>query len=117
MQALRLGTETGSLINHMVSGMRMTEPQVGMGASILYWTDRCAATIIKVTPCTVHVQRDNSVRTDKLGMTDSGQEYAFTPDPSAPVQIFRKTKRGWKETGGSARLAIGKRDEYRDPSF
>ena len=73
MKAQRLGTSTGSLINHLMSGSKDSTPIVGTGCSILHWTDRTACTIIEVSENgkTVVVQEDNAVRTDKLGMTDS----------------------------------------------
>mgnify|MGYP001576962564 CR=1 FL=1 len=43
-KALRAGTQTGSLINHLMSGSKGAEPEVGMGATILGWSDRHPAT-------------------------------------------------------------------------
>ena len=45
---LRLGTETGSLVNHVWSRTRPVGPEdvcEGMGATFLSWTDRHAATV------------------------------------------------------------------------
>ncbi len=111
---MRLGTETGSLINHIESRFAQPTPEVGMGATILGWTDRYPATIVKVTPCQVHVQEDFAVRTDSNGMSES-QEYEYSPNPKAHVEIFRKTKRGWRS--GSRCLSIGRREKYYDFSF
>ena len=112
---MRLGTETGSLVNHIYAGIENPEPAVGMGATILMWTDRRAATIVKVTPCQVHIQEDKATRADSNGMSES-QNYDYTPDPQAPVVILRKVKGGWREKGGS-RLSIGHRRAYHDYSF
>lgn len=114
--AMKLETETGSLVNYLMSGGTPPEPKVGDGATILMWTDRHAATIVKVTPCTVSVQRDKAIRTDANGMSES-QSYRYEPDPDAEVEVFRKTKRGWRKSGGGAALLIGDRDEYYDYSF
>ena len=111
---MKLGSETGSVINHVLSGsVGAPEPQVGMGATILMWTDRHAATIVKVTKTQVHVQRDLAKRTDKNGMSES-QTYTYEPDPTAYVEIFRKTKAGYRATGGGSALRIGDRQEYHD---
>jgi hypothetical protein len=111
---LRLGTDTGSLVNHVLS-RSPAEPKVGDGATILMWTDRQAATIVKVTKTQVHVRADRAVRTDENGMSES-QSYEHYPDPSAPVIVFRKTKTGYRNASGNG-LRIGSRDHYHDFSF
>ena len=110
---MKLGTETGSVMNHIFSGSN-TQPEVGMGASILAWTDRYAATIVKVTRCQIHVRRVTAKMVSGDCQTELC-EYEYEENPNAPVMIFRKTKRGWKCNGYG--LLIGVRDEYRDPSF
>lgn len=113
---MKLGKETGSLVNHIMS--RATDqpaPQVGMGATILMWSDRHAATIVKVTKTQVHVKQDKAVRIDTNGMSEH-QEYTYTSDPDASVEVFRMTKRGYRSSSGAG-LVIGERDEYYDPSF
>lgn len=113
---MRLGTETGSLVNHMYSRETIgaPAPTVGMGATMLGWSDRHGATIVKVTPKTVHVQRDHAQRTDSNGISEA-QTWVFTPNPNASVEVYRLTKRGWR--AGSSSLAIGYRSEYYDFSF
>ncbi len=115
--SLKLGKETASIWNYLMSGtVGAPEPKAGMGATILMWTDRHAATIVKVTPTQVHVQRDVATRIDKNGMSEM-QEYSYASDPAASVMIFRKTKRGWRAPGGGASLRIGDRSEYHDHTF
>ena len=75
--SMRLGRETNSITNWMLSTTKgAPEPVVGMGATILMWTDRHAATIVKVTPCTIHVKRDKAIRVDGGGMTEM-QKYRY----------------------------------------
>jgi len=133
---LRLGTQTGSVFNHIDSRSVRGEPEpyVGMGATVLHWTDRSAATIIAVETIRnvvyVTTRDDNAVRKDKNGMSES-QDYDYLPDPDGSIRVFKKhPKTGfWKfcvfntETGryvqqkhGSG-LKIGVRDEYYDYSF
>ena len=109
---MKLGKNTGSVMNHIYSQCP-TEPEVGMGASILAWSDRYAATIVKVTKCQVHVQRDTAkvVGGDYYG----GFKYEYHRNPEAPVVVFRKTKRGWSAKGYG--LLVGVRQEYVDPTF
>jgi len=101
-------------MNHVYSTANHPIPQIGMGATILSWSDRRAATIIAMTPKTVTVQEDISTRTDNNGMSES-QEYAYTVDPTGPRYTFRLTKRGWRCSGYG--LAIGARRTYHDYSF
>lgn len=112
---MRLGTDTGSVTNWMMATPNSKVAEAGTGATILCWTDRQAATIVKVTPKTVHVQRDIATRIDKNGMSES-QEYSYTPNPKALVEVFRLTKTGWRNPSGF-HLSIGHRDEYYDYSF
>jgi len=109
---MKLGTETGSVTNHIYSQCP-TEPEVGMGATILSWTDRHAATIVKVTRCQVHVQRDEAKVVG--GDYYTGFSYEYERNPKASVLIFRKTKKGWNFKGYG--LLVGERDQYCDPSF
>ena len=105
----------GLLQNRLMEASAQPEPKVGMGATVVMYSDRHAATIIKVTPCTVTVQRDKAKRTDQNGMSES-QSYAYEPDPKGDVTVFRKTKRGWRGPMNRG-LVIGDRDEYYDYSF
>jgi hypothetical protein len=112
---MKAGTETGSLMNHVMTSAKQAEPKVGMGATLCFWTDRKAGTIIKVTRCQVHVQEDTATRTDSGGMTEA-QQYTYTPNPEGAVHVFRKTKKGWHSTSGAG-LTIGVRRAYHDFSF
>jgi hypothetical protein len=111
---MKLGSETGSLINHVMS-RESVKPEIGMGATILCWSDRHAATIIKMTPKSVTVQRDKAIRTDKNGMSES-QDYTYERNENGSISTFRLTKRGWRNKSGEG-LRIGDRREYYDYSF
>lgn len=128
---MKLGSETGSLMNHLYSRMVVGEPMpyVGMGATLLSWTDRDPATIVEVNLAKKYivVQRDEAVRVDSNGMSES-QEYEFTPNPNAPRMIYKKNRKGiWKRHEFNERgrlvlahgqgLRIGERDKYYDFSF
>lgn len=119
---MKLGSGTGSLQNHVFSRTQSVAPKVGMGATILCWSDRHAATVVYLCADdgtrpikTIHVQQDIAVRQDKNGMSEA-QEYTYQPNQKAPIQIFRMTKSGWRDKGGN-HLLIGIRDEYYDFSF
>jgi hypothetical protein len=132
---MKLGRETGSLINHLqsVATRGQPTPAVGMGATVLGWTDRHAATIIDVFNVGktqyVTVQYDDSRRTDTNGMSES-QTYEYTPNPYGIKETYRfsgqtgqwqavrkNTETGrWKKTSGYG-LRIGVREKYHDFSF
>lgn len=113
---MKLGTETASLSNYLMSGTKgQPTPQVGMGATILMWTDRKPATIVKVTRTQIHVREDRAIRADKNGMSEC-QSYTFEEQPNAPVRVFRLRKTGAYK-GDRGQLRIGERDSYHDYSF
>lgn len=112
----------GSLNNLLLSGSNGAPvPVVGMGATILGWTDRYAATIVEVskTKHRVGVKRDKVKRLDNNGMSDS-QRWLCVPDPNSPVEYFSRRKDGGYAAVGSrsaCRLRIGERNHYYDFSF
>jgi hypothetical protein len=113
---MKLGSETGSVVNYVQSGSQQPIPVVGMAATMLGWTDRVAGTVVKVTKCQVHVQRDKSVRMDNNGMSEN-QEYSYERDPDGDITVYRMTKRGWKSNSSKTGLLLGIRDEHYDYSF
>lgn len=132
---LKLGTETGSLSNHVLSRavIGQPEPVEGMGVTILCWTDREPGTIINVTKIgatVIYVREDHARRTDKNGMSEC-QTWEFQPNPAGALYTFRQRKDGtWaqvvvnhktgrlnKVDGGGHGLRIGERGKYHDFSF
>jgi hypothetical protein len=145
---MQLGTQTNSLVNHLHARavIGQPEPVVGMGVTLLGWTDRYAGTIVEVEPIAkgsvlVHVMRDES-KVIAGSAHDGSAEYEFTPATSGARYTFRRNDDGtWSEvyrkvlewddegnpskvsprwskmTGGGKGLRIGEREEYRDPSF
>jgi hypothetical protein len=114
---MNLGTETASVVNNiMSSAVGAPTPEVGMGCTILKWSDRVAATIIKVTAKTIDVQEDLATRIDNNGMSES-QRYTYERDPKGTIRVFRLTKNGWRLSGGGWGLGIGYRQSYHDYSF
>lgn len=96
---------------------------IGEGATECLWSDRHAGTIVNVVNKgrTVFWQRDKATRTDDLGMTDSGQQYAYESDPTAPVSVFTLRKNGRfiqrGESMHNGRCLIRGRHEFYDYSF
>jgi hypothetical protein len=97
-------------------------PEVGMGATICYWTDRHAGTIIAVSASgrEVKVQVDKAVAKHKNIFTET-QDYEYSPNPEGSIYTFTLRKNGrYVEKGSSmkgTKLWVGDRREYYDPSF
>ena len=74
---MRLGKETGSLINHLSSN-NPTPPVVGKGATELMWTDRKAWFVNWVSDdgkeC--RIEKAKAIRTDNRGVCES-QSYRY----------------------------------------
>lgn len=122
---MKLGTETGSLINHIYSQTEQTLPNVGDGATILSWSDRHACTVIAVdtTKRIVTVQQDTA-KVVKGTVMDGSAEYEYIPNPDGATYTFKPVTRGKRKgemrEGGrkDGRCAIfGRRDEHYDPHF
>lgn len=113
---------TGSLINNLMGNPTTTAPEVGMGATVLLWSDRHAATVVEViTAKKIVIQQDKATRTDDLGMSDS-QDYTYERDETAPKETYTLRKNGsWVRAGSpmkdGTRLRLGVRDEHYDFSF
>lgn len=128
---MNLGTHTGSLVNHMYSRMTKGEPEptVGMGVTMLSWTDRYAGTIVEVNMKKryIAVTEDDCKRIDNNGLSES-QEYEYTSMMDGYRNYYRKDSKGaWRachfnENGrlvysGNRGLIIGRREKYHDFSF
>lgn len=132
---MNLGTQTGSVINHLHSRavIGQPEPVFGMGATVLLWTDRHAATITNVQTVRgkliVTVQRDHATVVAGSGH-DGSAEYSYAPNPRGSEDHFRREEDGrwqqvvinrqtgrWGKVKSGRGLRIGEREEYCDPSF
>lgn len=95
------------------------DPQVGDGATIFHYTDRSAATVVRVSKSgkTAWIQADRAIRTDENGMSES-QSYRFEPNPKGNIVRVSKRKNGeWRMSRDVRKVAFGYRDAYHDYSF
>lgn len=127
--ALALGKEPGSVVNHaLIQTADQPEPKVGMGATLLGWTDRYAATMTDLTGDILTVQTDRATRTDANGMSEN-QAYSYEPDPDGTLHHFQRRDdewvpvqwndrtRCWVDHDAGYPLRIGVRDHYYDFSY
>lgn len=123
----------GNLHNRIMESSRQPAPEIGMGATIIMYSDRHAGTVVLATPVKgrefVTVQADKAIRTDDFGMSDT-QSYRYERDPHGRGWNFRKDKTGrwtevvrnlktkrWNQVEGGAGLLLGERDTYHDYGF
>jgi len=112
----------------------MIEPEIGMGATIVYWSDRQACTIVDVSKNgrTVTVTEDTATLTnsDELKCHAGGfaahvsgtQKYSYKSNPDGPTKQYSLRKNGrWIRVGQSMRsgtnLSVGHRSQYYDYNF
>jgi hypothetical protein len=122
-KALTLGAGTGSLVNHLYSAAVPPVPVVGMGATILCWSDRHACTIVAVenNGKRIGLREDKATRTDSYGMSDC-QQYKYETRPGTAEQWFTLRKNGAFVAEGEPlkngqRCIVGIRDHHYDYSF
>lgn len=128
---MKLGTQTGSLMNHLLADtVTEGEIKVGMGATFLSWTDRHPGTLIekftkgaftylKVRRDDVVYHEDRSGKFDIVdGSDDNFQMFRFKTDGSSGFQkVGINPATGRYVKWGDGGLALGRREYYYDPSF
>lgn len=122
---MKLGSQTGSLFNHMMSSSN-TEPVVGSGATILHYTDRSSYFVdsVSIDKKTVIIERASAIRTDDYGMCDI-QNYRYERNQNAIPETIRYRYGNWykvykndnKTTYGRINIIFGVMREYHDYSF
>jgi hypothetical protein len=102
---MKLGTETGSVINHLQSRavIGQPEPEVGMGVTLLHWTDRSAGTIVAVKTVgkalIIEITEDDA-KVVAGSSFDGTAEYEFTSRPDASRLMYRREANGkWVRVG------------------
>jgi hypothetical protein len=122
---MKLGTETGSLVNHLMSQSGAGVPVVGKGATELMWTDRHAYFVNYVSEdlkrCVI--ERALAIRVDKNGMSEA-QSYEFERTGGEIELRFKWGK--WRYRGKNEwdknkwypmNIQFGGMNEYYDFSF
>lgn len=128
---MNLGTETGSLINHILTTANRQEPElvVGLGGTVFYWSDRKPVTVVEVNQKKryIAVTEDHCERINIGGQ----QQWVTRPQYDEHRKIYRKDKKGqWREcylndknrltyvdSGKGPKLVLGYKDKFEDESF
>lgn len=106
----------------LYSRTTVDKPEVGMGATIVLYSDTHAATICEIINSkTVAVKRDKA-KVIHGDVFSADIKYEYERNESAQPTIFTMRKGGvWISKGDSIRhglkLMLGVRQEYYDPSF
>lgn len=113
-----MGAWYGSLQNRLAERTKSPKPEVGMGATAMYWSDRRAYEIIAVKD-----EKHITVRRMKAKCLDYyAGDWEVEPDPEGYTLNLYLSQKGWRERIGKnglgdIKFVIGYADEYEDPSF
>ena len=111
----------GSLQNRLQEHCKCPKPEIGMGATELWYSDRQAYEVIEIKD-----DRHITVRRLKCKLIGSYftdcQEYEYASDPNGITANLFLTKKGqWRERHYDRSLgnvfALGFAEEFSDPSF
>jgi hypothetical protein len=118
---MKLGKDTGSLVNFMLANPNFVKPEVGMDVTECHWTDRSAWRVVAVDDdakgCTLQRYAPKAIG------NYYEQRYQYEDETGKPMlkeghtmHIRYKYKR-WKCGGSTINLRFNCRCEYEDPSF
>jgi hypothetical protein len=106
-----------SIWNYVTLTEQFATPVIGMGATLLGWSDRYAYTVIAMSKSgkTITLQEDDATRTDTNGMSES-QQYDYVRNLRGRIiKAFRTKSHGWRHK--RMKVLLGVRDSYYDYSF
>jgi hypothetical protein len=117
---MKIGKETGSLMNALLANPNYVEPKVGMDVTKCFWTDREAWRIVAVDPD----KKGCKLQRYKPKMIGNfyEQRYEYEDENGNPLlcdqfMTIRYKYRAWRDGSSKIHLRFGCRDEYYDPSF
>jgi hypothetical protein len=97
----------------------INNPEIGMAATINFWSDRKPATVVLISKSgfKITLRQDAAFRTDSHGMSDH-QQYDYAPDPMGTIYVATLRKDGtYRIVGGKQSITLGVRRKYHDYSF
>ena len=105
--------------------------KVGDGVTVHLWSDAHACTVIKLTKCSITVQRDKATLDPNFKpefiiggfaahcTNQAEQSYTYEPDPNGTIESYRwSNKRNRYQGGGDGSIRLTKgRHEFYDYNF
>lgn len=114
----------GSLNNRFAEHCKQPEPEVGMGVTAMYWSDREPYEIVAVKDARhIEVRRLDYKRIDNNGAYSECQEYEYISNPDYhTIPLFKTQKGQWRERIGKNGLGdliyvVGYAERYYDYTF
>lgn len=118
---MKIGYETGSLVNALIASKDYVCPEVGMDVTECHWSDRRAWKIIEVDE---DLKGFVMVRYKPVLVGDYySQTYRYEDANGKPLLYYghkihvRYRYKSWRHGGAKLHLSFGRREEYEDPSF
>lgn len=121
---MKLGTETGSLVNHLLANENYVKPEVGMDVTEFHWSDRTAWRIVEVDKdlkgCTLQRYEAKLIVDETHNYYT--QDYKYEDENGNPLlgevkMHIRYKYKNWKDGSITKNLRFGYRSQYEDPSF
>ena len=117
---MKLGKDTGSLVNFMLANPNFVKPEIGMDVTECFWTDRHAWRVVAVDPdgkgCKLQRYKPKAIG------SYYEQNYQYEDENGKPLlcnqfMSVRYKYKGWRDGCSKVNLRFGYRSEYEDPSF
>lgn len=112
----------GSLDNRLMESSKMPKPEVGMGATECFYSDRHPYEVIAVKDDRhITVRALDSKRIDSNGMSESQTYEYFSNENNPPVNLFLTKQGKWRAKIGRSLgvncFYIGHAEKYYDYSY
>lgn len=117
---MKIGHETGSLVNALLASNNLPKIEVGMDVTECHWTDRSAWRVVEVD------EDCKGCKLQRYAPKAIGdfyrQEYQYEDESGNPLltdqfMTVRYKYRRWRDGKHVVHLRFGYREEYYDPSF
>ena len=118
---MKIGKETGSIVNWMLANPKYVKPAIGMDVTEFHWSDRSAWHVIAVDEdlkgCTLQRYAPKAIG------NYFEQNYQYDDENGVPMlqkghtMHIRYKYKNWKHGSSTVNLRFNYRNEYEDPSF
>ena len=117
---MKLGKDTGSLVNWMLANPDYVKPEVGMDVTEFFWSDRRAWRVVEVDEDGKGCKLQQYAA--KLVGNYYEQNYIYEDENGNPLlsnnfMTIRYKYKSWRAGRSKVNLRFGYRNEYEDPSF